>query len=86
MSAPCGSSEQANELKEGFEEGRELQETTNTLSHMDGCLVLGKTAQDSMQMASQGGLHWGTGDLLGVMRATDWPVGMGTKSTLPNQA
>ena len=68
MSAPCGSSEQADGLKEGFEEGRELQETTNTLSHMEGCLVLGKTAQNSMQMASQGGLHWGTRDLLGVMR------------------
>ena len=36
MSAPCGSSEQADGLKEGFEEGRELQETTNTLSHMEG--------------------------------------------------
>ena len=45
--------------------------TTNSLSHMEGCLVLGKTALDSMQMASQGGLHWGTGDLLAVMRATD---------------
>ena len=45
--------------------------TTNSLSHMEGCLVLGRTALDSMQMASQGGLHWGTGDLLGVMRATD---------------
>ena len=45
--------------------------TTNSLSHMEGCLVLGKTALDSMQMASQGGLHWSTGDLLGVMRATD---------------
>ena len=45
--------------------------TTNSLSHMEGCLFLGRTALDSMQMASQGGLHWGTGDLLGVMRATD---------------
>ena len=45
--------------------------TTNSLSHMEGCLVLGKTALDSMQMASQGGLCWGTGDLRGVMRATD---------------
>ena len=45
--------------------------TTNSLSHMEGCLVLGKTALDSMQMASQGALHWGTGDLLGVMRAMD---------------
>ena len=43
----------------------------NSWSHMEGCLVLGNTALDSMQMASQGGLHWGTGDLLGVMRATD---------------
>ena len=45
--------------------------TTNSWRHMEGCLVLGKTALDSMQMASQGALHWGTGDLLGVMRATD---------------
>ena len=45
--------------------------TTNSLSHMEGCLVLGKTTLDSMQMASQGGLHWGSGDLLRVMRATD---------------
>ena len=37
--------------------------STNALSHMDGFLVLGKTALDSMQMASQGALHWGTGDL-----------------------
>ena len=43
----------------------------NSWSHMEGCLVLGKTALDSMQMASQGGLCWGTGDLRGVMRATD---------------
>ena len=45
--------------------------TTNSLSHMEGSLVLGKTVLDSMQMACQGGLHWGTGDLLGVMRAMD---------------
>ena len=45
--------------------------TTNSLSHMEGCLVLGKTALDAIQMASQGGLHWDTGYLLGVMRATD---------------
>ena len=45
--------------------------TTNSLSHMEGCLVLGKTALDSMQMESQGGLHWDTGNVLGVMRATD---------------
>ena len=45
--------------------------TVNSWSHMEGFLVLGKTALDSMQMASQGALHWGTGDLLGVMRATD---------------
>ena len=45
--------------------------TTNSLSHLEGCLVLGKTALGSMQMASQGGLHWGSGDLLRVMRATD---------------
>ena len=45
--------------------------TTNSLIHMEGCLVLGRTALDFMQMASHGGLHWGTGDLLGVMRARD---------------
>ena len=45
--------------------------TTNSLSLMEGYLVLGKTALDSMQMACQGCLHWSTGDLLGVMRATD---------------
>ena len=57
-------------LKEDFEEGMEFQEFYSW-SHMEGCLVLGKTALDSMQMASQGGLHWSTEDLLGVMRATD---------------
>ena len=31
--------------------------TTNSLSHFEGCLVLGKSALDSKQMASQGGLH-----------------------------
>ena len=30
---------------------------TNSLSHMEGCLVLGKSALDSMQMTSQVGLH-----------------------------
>ena len=45
--------------------------TTNSLSHMEGCLVLGKSALDSKQMASEDALHWGTGDLLGVMRAID---------------
>ena len=30
---------------------------TNSLSHFEGCLVLGKSALDSMQMSSQGGLH-----------------------------
>ena len=45
--------------------------TTNSLSLMESCLVLGKTAWDSMQMACQGGLHWGTGDLFGMMRARD---------------
>ena len=44
---------------------------TNSLSHMEGYLFLGKTALDSMQMSSQDGLHWGTGDLRGVMGATD---------------
>ena len=59
--------------------------TVNSWSHMEGCLVLGKTALDSMQMASQGTLDWGTGDLLGVMRAMDSLVGMANQSTLPNQ-
>ena len=45
--------------------------TTTSLSHMEGCLVLGKTALDFMQMASQGALHRGSGYLLGVMRAMD---------------
>ena len=45
--------------------------TVNSWSHMEGCLVLGKTALDSMQMASQGALHWGTGYLIWVMRAMD---------------
>ena len=45
--------------------------TTNLQSHMEGFLVLGNTAVDSMQMASQGALHWSTGDLVGVMRAKD---------------
>ena len=45
--------------------------TTNSWSHMEGCLVLGNTTLDSTQMASEGALHWGTGDLLRVMRATD---------------
>ena len=45
--------------------------STNALSHMDGFLVLGKTALDSMQMTSQGGLHCGSGDLLGVRRSMD---------------
>ena len=59
--------------------------TVNSWSHMEDCLVLGKTALGSMQMASQGALHWGPGDLLGVMRAMDSSVGMGNQSTLPNQ-
>ena len=45
--------------------------TVNSWSHMEGLLVLGKTALDSMQMASQGALHWGTGYLIWVMRAMD---------------
>ena len=45
--------------------------TTNSLSHMEGCLILSKTALDSMQMASQDDLHWGTEDLLGEMRAME---------------
>ena len=37
--------------------------TTNSWNHVEGCLVIGRTALDSMQMASQGALHWGTGAL-----------------------
>ena len=70
MSAPQGRSELADGLKEDFEEGREIQEFYSW-SHMEGCLVLGKSALDSKQMASEDALHWGTGDLLGVMRAID---------------
>ena len=51
-----------------------------------GLLALGKTALDSMQIASQGALRWGTRDLLGVMRATDGLVEMENQSTLPSQA
>ena len=88
MSGPFESSEKADGLKEGFEkEGISgILKPQKSLSHMEGCLVLGKTAWYSMQMASQGALHWGPGDLRGVMRATGRPVGMGNKSTLPNQA
>ena len=45
--------------------------TTNSWSHMEGCLVLGKTALDSMQMSPQGALHWSIGDILGVIRAAE---------------
>ena len=60
--------------------------TTNSLSHFEGCLVLGKSALDSKQMASQDALRWATGDFLCVMRAIDWLVGIGNKNTLPTQA
>ena len=53
--------------------------TVNSLSHMEGCLVLGETALDSMQMAFQGALHWGSGYLLGVMRAWGTRVHYPTK-------
>ena len=33
--------------------------SVNSWSHMDGCLVLGKAALDSMQMSSQSALHLG---------------------------
>ena len=73
MSAPCGSSELADGLKEALRKGGNFgnSKTVNLWSHVEGCLVLGKTALDSMQMASQGALHWGTGDLIWVMRAMD---------------
>ena len=73
MSAPYGSSELADGLKKILRKRGNFRnsKTANSWSHMDGCLVLGKTALDSMQMAPQGALPWGTGDILGVMRATD---------------
>ena len=59
--------------KKTLRKGRNFRnsKTVSSWSHMEGCLVLGKTALDSMQMASQGALHWGTGDLLGMLRARD---------------
>ena len=57
--------------------------TTNSWSHTEGCLVLGETALDFMQMAFQGALHWGTGDLLGVMRATIDQWGWRTRVSYP---
>ena len=45
--------------------------TVNSWSHMEGYFVLGETALDSMQMASQSALRWGTGDLIWVMKAMD---------------
>ena len=73
MSAPFESSEQADGLKKALRKRGNFRNSkmTNSLSHMEGYLFLGKTALDSMQMSSQDGLHWGTGDLRGVMRATD---------------
>ena len=59
--------------------------TVNSWSHVEGCLILGKTALDSMQMASQGALYWGTGDLLGMMRATDRWRGWGTRVCYPTK-
>ena len=53
---------------------------------MEGYFVLGETALDSMQMASQSALRWGTGDLIWVMKAMDWPEGLENQSMLPNQA
>jgi len=57
--------------------------TVNSWSHMEGCLFLGKTAPDSMQMALQGSMHWGTGDLLGMMRTDQW--GWGTRVRYPTK-
>ena len=73
MSAPFESSEQADGLKKALRKRGNFRNSkmTNSLSHMEGYLFLGKTALDSMQMSSQDGLHWGTGDLRGVMGATD---------------
>ena len=73
MSAPFESSEQADGLKKALRKRENFRnsKTTNSLSHMEGYLFLGKTALDSMQMSSQGGLHWGTGDLRRMMRAMD---------------
>ena len=59
--------------KKGLRKGRNFRnsKTVKSWSHVEGCFILGKTALDSMQMASQDGPHWSTEDLLGVMRATD---------------
>ena len=59
--------------KNTMRKGRNFRNSKTVIlwSHMEGCLILGKSALDSMQMAHQGALHWGTGDLLGVMRAID---------------
>ena len=73
MSASFESSEQADGLKKALRKRGNFRNSkmTNSLSHMEGYLFLGKTALDSMQMASQGALHWGPRDFLGVMKATD---------------
>ena len=73
MSAPYGSSELADSLKKILRKRGNFRnsKTANSWSHMEGCLVLGKTALDSMQMSPQGALHWSIGDILGVMRAAE---------------
>ena len=73
MSAPCGSSEQADGLKEDFEEGREFQEFKNC-KLMEPCGGLlgsrqnftGFHANDIPRCSALG--HWG---LPRVMRAMD---------------
>ena len=63
MSAPFESSEQADGLKKALRKRENFRnfKTVNSWGHLEGFLVLGKTALDSMQMASQGALHWGMG-------------------------
>ena len=50
--------------------------TPDSWLHREACLGLGKSALDSMQMAPHGALQREPGDLLGVMRAMNRPVGM----------
>ena len=70
---PVGVQNWLMDSKKGLRKGRNFRnsKTVKSWSHVEGCFILGKTALDSMQMASQGALHWGTGDLLGMMRAMD---------------
>ena len=57
--------------------------TVNSWRHVEGCSVLGKTALDSMQMASQVALHWGIQTYSGWWGLwNDW-WGWGTRVRYP---